>query len=198
MTDKKYRLDMGSIIDNEKGHILSEIQVRNQLNKYHEENMKFKQTAITLINKNLSHAKDEGLILGNAPVERAGGIIELLQELGLFHAFLFNGTGCYNEHSNHLLYSRSIGSDSSMNKKVNPEVALAIESLKIECKGLDKMDTFQEVIKKAMERMSYLTCACGYEVNIGYPKYSPDGTCFVLCPCCGSRVYAGRWKEDRP
>ena len=40
MTDKKYRLDLGSIIDNETGHILSEVQVRNRMNKYHEENQK--------------------------------------------------------------------------------------------------------------------------------------------------------------
>ena len=91
MTDKRYRLDLGSIIDTETGHILSEIQVRNHLNKYHETTMEFKETAITLINKNLGQAKDEGLILGNAPVERAGGIIELLQELGLTDYMKENG-----------------------------------------------------------------------------------------------------------
>lgn len=91
MTEKRYRLDLGSIIDNETGHILSEIQVRNHLNKYHEKTMEFKETAILLIKKNLGQAKDEGLILGNAPVERAAGIIELMQELGLSDYMNENG-----------------------------------------------------------------------------------------------------------
>lgn len=40
---KRYRLDLGSIIDNETGRILSEVQVRNLLNKYYEENKRLKQ-----------------------------------------------------------------------------------------------------------------------------------------------------------
>ena len=40
---KKYRLDLGSIIDNETGRILSEIQVRNLLNQYYEENQRLKK-----------------------------------------------------------------------------------------------------------------------------------------------------------
>jgi len=43
MTIKKYRLDLGCIIDNETGMILSDIQVRNLLNKYYEENKRLKQ-----------------------------------------------------------------------------------------------------------------------------------------------------------
>lgn len=43
MTNKRYRLDLGSIIDNETGIILSDIQVRNLLNKYYEENKLLKQ-----------------------------------------------------------------------------------------------------------------------------------------------------------
>jgi len=40
---KRYRLDLGSIIDNETGQILSEIEVRNRLNKYDEENKRLKK-----------------------------------------------------------------------------------------------------------------------------------------------------------
>lgn len=43
MTNKRYRLDLGSIIDNETGRILSEVQVRNLLNKYEEENKRLKK-----------------------------------------------------------------------------------------------------------------------------------------------------------
>lgn len=43
MSNKRYRLDLGSIIDTETGHILSEIQVRNLLNKYYEENQRLKK-----------------------------------------------------------------------------------------------------------------------------------------------------------
>ena len=43
MTNKRYRLDLGNIIDNETGCILSEIQVRNRLNKYDEENKRLKK-----------------------------------------------------------------------------------------------------------------------------------------------------------
>lgn len=39
---KKYRIDVGSIVDNETGQIYSEIQVRNLLNKYDEENKQLK------------------------------------------------------------------------------------------------------------------------------------------------------------
>ena len=41
--NKRYRLDLGSIIDNETGRILSEIEVRNRLNKYDEENKRLKK-----------------------------------------------------------------------------------------------------------------------------------------------------------
>ena len=41
--NKRYRLDLGSIIDNETGHILSEVEVRNRLNKYEEENRRLKK-----------------------------------------------------------------------------------------------------------------------------------------------------------
>ena len=41
--NKRYRLDLGSIIDNETGQILSEIEVRNRLNKYDEENKRLKK-----------------------------------------------------------------------------------------------------------------------------------------------------------
>lgn len=40
---KKYRLDLGSIVDNETGRVYSDIQVRNLLNMYHEENTRLKQ-----------------------------------------------------------------------------------------------------------------------------------------------------------
>ena len=43
MINKRYRLDLGSIIDNETGCILSEVQVRNLLNKYEEENKRLKK-----------------------------------------------------------------------------------------------------------------------------------------------------------
>lgn len=42
MTNKRYRLDLG-IIDTETGCILSEIQVRDLLNKYEEENKRLKK-----------------------------------------------------------------------------------------------------------------------------------------------------------
>lgn len=40
---KRYRLDLGSIIDNETGRILSEVQVRNRLNQYDEEIKRLKK-----------------------------------------------------------------------------------------------------------------------------------------------------------
>lgn len=43
MTAKRYRLDLGSIIDNETGCILSEVQVRNRLNQYDEELKRLKK-----------------------------------------------------------------------------------------------------------------------------------------------------------
>ena len=49
---KRYRLDLGSIIDNQTGTILSEIQVRNRLNELTEKNQRLskdKQIAETEI-----------------------------------------------------------------------------------------------------------------------------------------------------
>lgn len=40
---KRYRLDLGSIIDNETGRILSGVQVRNRLNQYDEEIKRLKK-----------------------------------------------------------------------------------------------------------------------------------------------------------
>ena len=49
---KRYRLDVGSIIDNVEGRILSEVQVRNRLNKLHEENRELQIANHTLYNEN--------------------------------------------------------------------------------------------------------------------------------------------------
>lgn len=48
----KYRLDLGSIIDQEKNIILSDIQVRNSLNKYHTQNKKLKLEKQELLSYN--------------------------------------------------------------------------------------------------------------------------------------------------
>lgn len=89
---KKYRIDVGSIVDNETGRVYSEIQVRNLLNKYHEENKRFKEKAIESIFEHWEYAeKQEGIIFGNAPVERAKGIIVLLEDLGLNEFLKENG-----------------------------------------------------------------------------------------------------------
>lgn len=89
---KKYRIDVGSIVDNETGRVYSEIQVRNLLNKYHEENIRFKEKAIQSIFDYLEYAEErEGILLGNAPVENAKAIIVLLQDLGLNELLKKNG-----------------------------------------------------------------------------------------------------------
>ena len=59
---KKYRIDVGSIVDNETGNIYSEIQVRNLLNKYDEENKQLKsiiKEAVKLLSEEVDVFSDK-------------------------------------------------------------------------------------------------------------------------------------------
>ena len=55
MTEKRFRLDTGCIIDQQENQILSDKQVRNMLNNLHEENMRLrgKHTQLIILLKDI-------------------------------------------------------------------------------------------------------------------------------------------------
>ncbi len=74
-------------------------EITNNLNEFWEENQRFKKAAIDLIKHYLKISDEqEGLLLGNAPDERAKAILELLSNLGLQEFLKENGIEVAYEH----------------------------------------------------------------------------------------------------
>ena len=67
-------------------------EITYNLNEFWEENQQFKKAAIELIKDYMKISDEqEGIILGNAPMERANGIVELLSNMGLQEFLKENG-----------------------------------------------------------------------------------------------------------
>lgn len=74
-------------------------EITSNLNEFWEENQQFKKAAIDLIKHYLKISDEqEGVLLGNAPDERAKAILELLANLGLQEFLKENGIEVTYEH----------------------------------------------------------------------------------------------------
>lgn len=74
-------------------------EITSNLNEFWEENQQFKKAAIDLIKHYLKISDEqEGVLLGNAPDERAKAILELLVNLGLQEFLKENGIEVAYEH----------------------------------------------------------------------------------------------------